>query len=298
MTGTDAGLPAHAYLGPPRDAVRETFERAFFAGQLERLITEAPGGRVLDLGCADGLVGELCGARVDEYVGIDLHPPAIETEGRFLAHDLGNGLGPVGADSFDLYFASFGVASHLAPEQLERLCGDISAHARPGSLVALEALGLFSLEWPSVWETPPGARRTIPYVLAAETRVHPWARSELAGIFADAGITPLRALDRSVQAGPKVGGGEYWPGLPPVRTSLNELLAGSAESIDALEAPLPPLPAHPAAGVHHALVARRQQLVGARRATLPQALAREVWALDPSTGDGFGHGLLVVGRVE
>lgn len=73
-TGTDVRQPAHAYLGHPRDAVRETFERAFFAVELERLLAEAPGGRVLDLGCADGLVRELGGARVKEYLGVDLHP--------------------------------------------------------------------------------------------------------------------------------------------------------------------------------------------------------------------------------
>lgn len=296
--GADVRQSAHAYLGQPRDAVRETFERAFFSAQLERLLIEAPGGRVLDLGCADGLVRELCGARVDEYVGIDLHPPAAETEGQFFAHDLGDGLGPVGGEAFDLYFASFGVASHLAPRQLERLCRDIAGHARPGSLVALEALGLFSLEWPSLWETPPGSRRTLPYRLAAETRVHPWGPSELEGIFAEAGIAPLRALDRSVQAGPKVGGGDYWPGLPPVRASLNDLLSGNLESVEVLETPLPPLPAHPAARVHHALLARRQGLVGSELGLSPQALAGAIWALDPSTGGGFGHGLLAVGRVE
>ena len=56
--------------------------------------------------------------------------------------------------------------------------------------------------------------------------------------------------------------------------------------------------AHRAAGVHHALVARRQDLVRSQRGILPQALARAIWALDPSTGGGFGHGLLAVGRVE
>ncbi len=302
-TGTDVRQPAHAYLGHPRDAVRETFERAFFAVELERLLAEAPGGRVLDLGCADGLMRELGGARVEEYLGVDLHPPADESQGTFLAHDLGEGLGPVGGKPFDLYFASFGVASHLAPHELVRLCRQLAEHARPGSLVALEALGLFSLEWPALWETAPGPARMLPYRLSAETWVHPWAPSELEAIFADAGITTLRGVDRSVQAGPKVGEGRYWPGLPPVRASLNDLLAGTDEGVGAvevlraLEAPLPPLPAHPAARMHHALLARRQELVRAERGLSPQRLARAVWALEPGTGGGFGHGLLAVGRV-
>jgi len=296
-SGTDVRQPAHAYLGQPRDAVRETFERAFFAVELERLLTEAAGGRVLDLGCGDGLARELGGARVEEYVGVDLHPPADDAEAKFIAQDLSQGLGPVGSKPFDLYFASFGVASHLAPDELERLCRDIGEHARPGSLVALEALGLFSLEWPSLWETAPGPARMLPYRLSAETQVHPWAPSELEAIFADAGIVTLRAVDRSVQAGPKVGEGRYWPGLPPVRASLNDLLAGTDESLEALEAPLPPLPVHPVARVHHALVGRRQELVRAERGLSPQELARAVWALEPGTDRGFGHGLLAVGRV-
>ena len=297
-TGTDARQPAHAYLGDARDAVRETFERAFFAEQVDRLLLEAPARRMLDLGCADGLSRALCAERLDAYVGVDLHPPADDEARRFVAHDLSDGLGEVGDEPFDLYFSSFGVLSHLAPTCLARLCTEIAAHARPGSLVALEALGLFSLEWPSLWNTPPGPARTVSYRLAAETAVHPWGPAELMGVFERAGIAPLRAVDRSVQAGPKVGDGRYWPGLPPVRAALNSLLVGEWGELEALEAPLPPLPAHPAARVHHELVERRQRLVRSGRAAAPEALAGEIWGLEPATGGGFGHGLLLVGRVR
>ena len=294
--GIDARQPTYAYLGQPRDAVRESFERAFFERELDRLLAEAPGGRVLDLGCADGLVAQLAGERLDHYVGIDLHPPAAEAGLGFMAHDLSEGLGPVGEEPFDLYFASFGVASHLSPAELERLCRDIAAHARPGSLVALEALGLFSLEWPGLWATEPGEDRVITYRLADETQVHPWAPSELLKMFARAGIEPVRALDRSVQAGPKVGEGRYWPGLPAVREGLNALVEGRLDRVADLEASLPPLPAHPAAGVHHELVARRRALLQESGGRSPEDLARAIWALEPETGEGYGHGLLVVGR--
>jgi SAM-dependent methyltransferase len=300
-TRTDARPLADAYVGHTRDAVREAFEREFFARELERLLAEAPGAHVLDLGCGDGLVAELGGDRLERYLGVDLQPPAGAWKRGFLAHDLGEGLGPVGAEPFDLYFASFGVVSHLAPAAVERLCREIAAHARPGALVALEALGLFSLEWPALWETDPGPRRTLSYRLAAETEVHPWAPDELNAIFETAGITPLRTHDRTVQAGPKVDEGAYWRGLPPVRSALNRLLGGSSDGLDDLGLPLPPLPAHPihpVARVHHGLAARRRALVRCVRRRAPEAVARAVWALEPKTGGGFGHGLLAVGRVR
>jgi SAM-dependent methyltransferase len=300
-TSTDARPLAHAYVGQARDAVRETFEREFFARQLARLLAEAPGARVLDLGCGDGLVAELAGGRLERYLGVDLQPPSPGWQREFLAHDLCEGLGAVGDEPFDLYFASFGVLSHLPAAAVERLCREIAAHARPGALVALEALGLFSLEWPALWETSPGPRRTLPYRLAAETEVHPWAPDELKAIFEAAGIASLRTLDRSVQAGPKVDEGNYWPGLPPVRSALNRLLGGRSDRVGDLALPLPPLPAHPVhpvARVHHGLAARRRALMRCVRGRRPERVARAVWALEPRTGGGFGHGLMVVGRVS
>ena len=59
---------------------------------------------------------------------------------------------------------------------------------------------------------------------------------------------------------------------------------------------LPPLPAGRAAAVHHALAARRRRLI-ATWSSDPAALARAVWALEPRSGGGFGHGLMVIGRV-
>lgn len=299
-TRTDPRPRAQAYLGQPHDAVRQTFEQDFFARQLAVLLGEAPGGRLLDLGCSDGLVAELAGERLERYVGVDLHP-AAEREGcTFVAHDLSEGIGPVGEEPFDLYFSSFGVASHLLAGELEELCRDIVAHAEPGALVALEALGLFSIEWPSLWHTAPGPDRVIGYQLGGETQVHPWSAAELREIFSGAGIEPVRSVDRSIQAGPKIGDGRYFPGLPPVRAALNALLEGSTEAIADLEAPLPPLPAHPelpVARIHHALVTERRELLRQSIERSPEDLARAVWALDPETGEGYGHGLLAIGRV-
>jgi SAM-dependent methyltransferase len=288
----EAGLSPYARQG--HDVVRRTFEERFLAALVRTLLDAAPGGALLDLGCGDGLAARLAGGRLTRYLGLDLHPSAASLPS--FAHDLRAGLGDVGPRAFDVYLGSFGIASHLAPRELERLLRDIARHARPGSIVALEGLGLHSLEWPGLWGAPVGAARTIPYRLGADVDVHPWAPAELARCFDLAGIEPLRALDRTVQAGPKLGEGRYWPGLPGIRAGLRDLLDGAPPAA-ALSAPLPRLPALPPALVHSALAAGRR-LIASRSGLTGAALARAIWALEPRSAGGYGHGLLVVGRVR
>ena len=280
-----------------RDRVRDVLEGEFFARLVPRLLEASGGGAVLDLGCGDGLAASFAGEALERYVGVDVRPAPIS--GELVLHDLRAGLGPVGRKSFDLYLGTFGVASHLAPAELRRLVIDVARHAAPGSIVALEALGLCSLEWPRLWTTATGATRTVPYRLdGREVRVHPWAPSELATIYEEAGIAPMYALDRTVQFGPKVGDDRYWPGLPRTRRALQELLTGSASEAarEELGAPLGPLPASAASRVHHTLARRRRALTRSVRS--PAALARALWALEPSSGGGYGHGLMLVGRVR
>jgi hypothetical protein len=285
---------AVAYASQVPDAVRARFETAWFAERLPALLGAAGGGEVLDLGCGDGAARRLCGNGLTRYTGVDLIPPDGGSGWRFVRHDLREGLGPVGRRPFNLYLGTFGIASHLAPEQLERLLFAIAAHARTGAIVALEALGLRSLEWPQLWDCPPGRSRAIPYRMATDVTVHPWAPDELFRLFEACGIRPLAAEDRTLQAGPKLGEGRYWPSLPDVRADLNAALAGRADAaaLHALRAPLPPLPAGEAAMVHHTLAGRRARLPAA-----PQDAASAVWKLEPRSSAGFGHGLLVIGRV-
>jgi SAM-dependent methyltransferase len=288
---------ASCYATQGHDAVRARFERRWFARLVPRLLQEARGGELLDLGCGDCLAERLAGRRLTRYAGVDLAPP---DRAGLLAHDLRSGLGRVGERPFDLYLGTFGVASHLAPSELRRLVGQIARHARPGSIVALEALGLRSLEWPALWSTPVGPARTIPYRLAEDVPVHPWSPGELFGLYEEAGIRPLRALDRTLQAGPKAGAGEGRPVVPKLRGALNDLLSGappSGATRAALVAPLPPLPAGRAALVHHGLAGRRRRLVHAWEGSGP-ALANAVWGLEPATAGGYGHGILAVGRVR
>jgi SAM-dependent methyltransferase len=301
---------AHPYAWQGHDVVRRRFEEGALA-RLVRGLVRATGGALLDLGCGDGLAARLAGTRLTRYLGIDLRPVATELPS--VAHDLRDGLGPVGRRPFDVYLGSFGIASHLSPDELQRLLIQIARHGRRGSLVALEALGLCSLEWPRLWGTPAGTERTIPYRLGADVAVHPWAPGELFERFRAAGIVPLGARDRTLQAGPKLAESRYWPGLPSVRTALAALLAGGGRC-EALASPLPPLPAGLAARLHHALAERRREVVlaagedGPAPAALHAApalaaahagsvLAEAIWALEPRTGGGYGHGLLILGRV-
>jgi SAM-dependent methyltransferase len=283
---------ARPYAWQGHDLVRRRFEERDLARLVPRLL-RAAGGALLDLGCGDGLAGRLAGDRLTRYLGVDLRPevPGLPS----IAHDLRDGLGPVGRRPFDVYLGSFGIASHLSPDELQRLLGQIAGHARPGSLVALEALGLYSLEWPRLWGTPAGAGRTIPYRLGADVPVHPWAPGELFERFRAAGIEPLGASDRTLQAGPKLAESRYWPGLPPVRGALAALLAGGASG-EGLTSPLPPLPAGFPARLHHALAERRREALAPATETGP-ALAEAIWALEPPTAGGYGHGLMIVGRV-
>ena len=285
---------ARPYDRQGHDLVRRTFEEPLLARLLPRLLDIAGGGALLDLGCGDGLVARLAEGRLTRYLGLDLKPSVASLPS--IAHDLRGGLGPVGRHAFDVYLGSFGIASHLQPQQLESLLREIVGHARTGAVVALEALGRYSLEWPRMWRLPVGAPRLMPYWLGADVTVHTWSPSELFARFDVAGIAPLGALDRTLQAGPKVDSGRYWPGLPPLRATLNGLLRGEHPE-EAFRAPLPPLPAGKPALVHQTLATRRHALMkgsGLHGA----ALAKAIWALEPATAGGFGHGLLVVGRVR
>ncbi len=66
-----AQSPAAAYGAQAHDAVRAQLEAGFFARLVQRLLAEAGGGRLLDLGCGDGLAARLAGPALTEYTGVD-----------------------------------------------------------------------------------------------------------------------------------------------------------------------------------------------------------------------------------
>jgi len=222
-----------AYAATSGDAVRCTLEAGFFARLVPELLRQAGGGRLLDLGCGDGLARRLAGPRLTAYTGVDFRP-----------------------------------AAGGAPARGERMLHDL----REG-------------------------RRLLPYRLGSDVTVDPWSPRELCALHREAGLRPVRVLDRTLQPGPKSGEGRYWPGLPCLRAAFADLLAGRDEphARRVLAGALPPLPAGRAAATHHALGARRRRLTLERGGT-PAGLARALWALEAGSGGGFGHGLTVVAR--
>ncbi len=291
----EAGQLPGAYAVATGDPVRARLEAVQLARTARGLVARTRGGRVLDLGSGGGLGELIAGCGLSHYTGVDFRPPEGPVPGHHVVHDLREGLGPVGSRPYDLYLAGFGLASHLSPSGLARLLAEIARHARPGAIVALEALGAFSLEWPRLWTTRPGPGRVIPYLLGSDVEVHPWSPPELRRLFAAAGIRIEGFQDRSVQGGPKLDEGRYWPGLPPLRSALGALLTGEPSG-QALTQALPPLPAGPVAAVHQRLAARRRALVHGHRGS-GAALAHEIWKLEVGSDGGFGHGLLAIGRV-
>ena len=292
----EAGHLPGAYLAPHTDRLREELEARWLADVVGRLLPAGRDARVLDLGCGAGLGPLLPAGGIGEYVGVDFRRPDFALPGRHVLHDLRDGLGPVGDEPFDLYVAGFGLASHLSPPAAAAAARAGRRHT-PAPVRRWPSRRWACCRWNGRGCGPrrPAPARSLAYALDHDVQVHPWAADELRGQMALAGITTERVLDRSLQAGPKIGEGRYWPGLPPLRGALNDLLEGR-EATAPLTAALPPLPAGRAAAVHQRLATRRRELVEAHTGT-PAELAHAVWALERGSGGGFGHGLLAVGRV-
>lgn len=135
--------------------------------------------RVLDLGCGSGQGYEIL-SRLErdtlnltalhdwvlreediDYTGVDLSEAMVEQgrsnydgnpQIRFERQNLNEGLGPrVREAPYDLYFSSYGSLSHLTRERLVHLLADIARHGLAGSVVVMDLVGRYSIEWPRYW---------------------------------------------------------------------------------------------------------------------------------------------------
>jgi SAM-dependent methyltransferase len=96
--------------------------------------------RILEVGFGDGYGAEIIGGSVDEYVGVDVSPDALElatakdvsSNVRFMLYD-GTTL-PFASESFD-WVISFHVLEHLS--DTESFLGEVGRVCRPGGRIVL-----------------------------------------------------------------------------------------------------------------------------------------------------------------
>jgi SAM-dependent methyltransferase len=225
--------------------------------------------RIVDLGCGAGQGYEILtkinkkdldlGLHHDrvlpenelEYLGLDISQAMVdkgnaiyeeEPPVRFIQGDLNDGLAAIKEESpFDMYFSSYGSLSHLDIEALERLLTDICTHSRDGSLVVLDLLGRYSIEWPGYWDAKSDVDKFRDYsmsylnsefALEQEIDHFPlrfWTGEEVEALVGGlrsktgTGIEVSKKFDRSLMVGRHVDTGEYNPKLKPIRRAANSL---------------------------------------------------------------------------
>lgn len=226
--------------------------------------------RIADLGCGAGQGYELL-TRIDQqdldlalhhqrvinkqdiecYLGLDLSHAMVARGNelyeenptvQFVQGDLCDGLGPAQKQApFDIYYSAYGSLSHLDTPDLTRLLVEIARHGRNGSLVVLDLLGRYSLEWPGYWSAHTDAEKYADYSmsylqadwgLAEDVEHFPiryWTGAEIDELVAEVRATSgvsmeiLKKYDRSLLVGRHVDTREFNPHLKPIRRMVNRL---------------------------------------------------------------------------
>ncbi|MFQ5638600.1 MAG: class I SAM-dependent methyltransferase [bacterium] len=227
--------------------------------------------RVLDLGCGTGQGFEILtqiekrdldlGLQHDRvlpeselecYLGLDLSGAMVakgsEIYGdkpnvRFMQADLRDGLAKIRGHEppFDIYFSSYGSLSHLSKADLKSLLRDICEHSQNHSLIVLDLIGRYSIEWPGYWSAKTEEEKVSEYSMSylysefdsdMEIERFPlrfWTVAEVEElaqeISAEAGreIQLLKKFDRSIFVGRHTDTKEYNPKLQPIRRTVNSL---------------------------------------------------------------------------
>lgn len=230
------------------------------------------GLRILDLGCGSGQGYELL-SKIDRsdagldlkasfvlppecisiYLGVDISEEMLK-KGRknyagksnisFRKMDLRRGLDEsiVGKRPFDIYFSSYAALSHLEYDQVRNLVLEIAEHAAPNSLLVLDFLGRFSIEWPGYWNARSESEKVMLYsmsylytdgILSEEEPekfpVRFWTGDEIPILCEQVynethiKINPHYVFDKSILIGRHVDTREYNRNVKPVRRMVNRL---------------------------------------------------------------------------
>lgn len=244
--------------------------RPFLLDIVEKRRKEKRGLRILDLGCGSGQGYEILTKidsrdlnlglqnqrvlpeeSIDLYLGVDIsqamvdkgqvlfeHKPNVN----FAQQDLREGLGRIKTEEkpFDIYFSSYAALSHLSKEQLQKLLQDISHHATQDSLVVLDLVGRYSIEWPEFWSAKTEEEKvqdyTMSYLYSEPVRqrlniekfpLRFWTGQEVRELAQETsaqtgvGMQVLKLMDRSILVGRHTDTREYNSQLKPIRRLSN-----------------------------------------------------------------------------
>ncbi len=189
---------------------------------------------------------------IEVYLGVDLSQAMVDkgneiyankSRVRFLQTDLRNGLKEIRDEepAFDIYFSSYGSLSHLNTNDLKSLLVDICEHGRDGSLVALDLIGRYSIEWPRYWQAETESEKYRDYSMSYlypqsghnqdidHFPIRFWVGAEIEALAKQlqketgVKIEVVRKFDRSIMVGRHVDTREYNPQLKPIRRIANRL---------------------------------------------------------------------------
>ncbi|MFQ5685468.1 MAG: class I SAM-dependent methyltransferase [Candidatus Scalindua sp.] len=226
--------------------------------------------RILDLGCGTGQGYELVtkidkrdldlGLQYDRvlpedeieiYIGLDLCQEMVDKGNEIFEYkpnvklrqaDLRENLDAVKEEEpFDIYFSSYASLSHLDKPHLVQLLKSICNHSSNGSLIILDFLGRYSVEWPDYWKVKTEAEKICDYSMSylyselnqdIEVEHFPlrfWTGDEVEDLVEEIfletkiQIEILKKYDRSILTGRHTDTQQYNPMLKPIRRTVNRL---------------------------------------------------------------------------
>lgn len=346
QTSDYTGAVAHYASPDRRDAVKRLWEEPDLVALLDDALaatrtSPAPGAaahtdasvrRVLDVGCGPGTVLELLhrteavrdGLQL-RYLGMDLDDDLLELarhrhDDPHVLFERGDIRDGVPGGDHDLIVSSGVPYSHLTPDELRTALGHQVDHAgrrdRPTVLV-VDVLGRYSLEWTSRWATTRWDYRMSFFATDGPIPRAPmttWSGEDLRTCIESLAaerpaveLTDCRLVDRSLVVGRHTMTGDYTPGLPRFRDLVDGLIDPAVViDLDALrlaldlpDAPQPVLDAHArlAQAWNHALDQAAQAAEGEPRDQVAAVLQPELFHTlheveqRVQAGLGMGHSL-------
>lgn len=186
---------------------------------------------------------------IEVYLGLDLCQEMVDKGNEifkdnanitFKQADLREGLDMVKKERpFDIYFSSYASMSHLDKRHLAQLLKDICNHSSNESIIILDFLGRYSIEWPDYWNVEAEAEKIRDYSMSylslgsarnVEVEHFPirfWTGDEVENlaeeIFLETKIQIelLKKFDRSILIGRHTDTRQYNPMLKPIRKTVN-----------------------------------------------------------------------------